>query len=275
MSGDLVPTSSSLNASHPLPKEQRLRNSFPRRLKTLETDRVFAGPYYAIGMNFEFGNPIFYKWSTTRDQSGVFRQPYPKDSWVPRRDIAFTSGGMWSEAAAREGGKLTTETIEQLLALNCVVKTDDHSNRDVIDVFTLVPDAMPLLSGQLKSSLDNEFPDVFEFIELPEVWNEAAQEPLPGGPYYLTNLLARQDSWDKGKTQFYVHKRGDGSQYTVASSKTGERFINRGFAAAFPIWRDKVTSDVICTEHFRKVAESVGCKELLFTQIPVTRREQN
>ncbi|VVT00585.1 conserved hypothetical protein [Roseovarius sp. EC-HK134] len=222
-------------------------------------------------MNFEFGDPIFYTWSTTRDRSGIIKQPYPEDSWVPGRDIAFTSGGMWSETAVREGGRLTSETIEHLLALNCVVKTDANVSRDVVEDFAVMLDRMPLLSGQLKSSLDNEFPNVFEFIELPEVWNETTQGPLPGGPYYLTNLLARQDSWDKEKTKFYDFKRGDGSKYTEAAQT--QRFISGELVAEFPIWRDKVTSNVICTERFREVAEGAGCREWRFTELPFAKRE--
>jgi len=173
---------------------------------------------------------------------------------------------MWSETAVRDGGRLTSETIEHLLGFNCVVKTNAHVRRDVIEVFTTVLDRMPLLAGQLKSALENEFPNVFEFVELPEVWNETSQEPLPGGPYFLTNLLARTDSWDKEKTKFYEFRRGDGSKYVEAAQT--QRFIKEELTAEFPIWRDEVTSNVICTERFKEVAKGAGCKEWRFVELP-------
>lgn len=229
---------------------------------------IFSPPYYEIGMDFAYKTPVFYAWSATRDRSGIITMPYPETTWTPKRDIAFTSGGLWSDSVVKEGGRLTPETLDHLFALNCIVTTDLDVSRDVVDVFTGIPGAMPLLSGPLKSALDKEFPNVFEFIELPVVWNETTQGPLPGGPYYLTNLLTRLDSWDKQKSKFYHMKRGDGSPYVEVG--TTQRFIRSDLRAEFPIWRDKVTSDVICTERFREVAERAGCTEWDFTEIPTT-----
>jgi len=76
------------------------------------------------------------------------------------------------------------------------------------------------------------------------------------------------DSWDKKKTKFYNFKRGDGSNYIQAAQK--ERFNSGELVAEFPIWRDKVTSNVICTAQFREIAEGAGCKEWRFVELPKT-----
>lgn len=227
---------------------------------------LYSAPYYEIRMDFEFSDPIYYSWSKSRCSTGIIKQPYPDNLWVPRRDIEFTSGGMWSENAVKVGGELTPDTVEKLLSFHCIVEKDSNTKCEVISVFSSVLDQMPLVSCKLRNAISDAFPKIFEFVELPEVWNETASCPLPGGPYNLANLLTRVDSWDKKESKFYEFTRRSGSRYTVV--KETQRFIDGRLIAKFPIWRDSVTSNVICTERFRWVAEDAGCKGWRFSEIP-------
>lgn len=229
---------------------------------------MYSSPYYEIRTNFEFSDPVYYAWSKTYAYAGIIQPPYPDGIWVPEKDIEFESGNAWSASAVTEGGRLLPETVENLRDFNCVVKTAANVKRDVIDVFATVLRTMPLLNEKLMSALSDEFPDVFEFVEIPEIWNEVSKSRLPGGPYYLTNLLTRINSWDTEKTKFYNFTRGDGTEYVEAASR--QRFISNSLTPKFPIWRDSITSNVICTDRFRKVAEGAGCQEWRFNEIPTS-----
>ncbi|OED49143.1 hypothetical protein AB838_08075 [Rhodobacteraceae bacterium (ex Bugula neritina AB1)] len=213
--------------------------------------------YYLIKSDFENGKALDYSWSRDKTLQGVFRVPLPSDEWVPRRDIRFENGGVLSYEAVLKGARLTSETVRELRKLNCVVRPEFEGPRDTIAVFSVNIDKIPLVSLKLKTALEQEFTDAFEFVCIEQVWDEVRDCPVPGGPYFLANLLKRVDSWDKGKTEIHSVTRKNGTTFNTANISKG--VIDEGAVAGENIWRDMVTSDVFCSETFRDFLIDIGC----------------
>lgn len=223
---------------------------------------------YLIGMDFEPEMSMFYNWSRSTSIEDVFRVPLPRDEWVPRRDIRFETGGVHSYGAILQGGRLTETTKQELAKLYCVVQSQSGTARETIDSFSVILYDFPLVSSRLKSALEDSFAGTFEFAAVEQVWNEVHDSPLPGGPYYMANLLNRIDSWDKERSVIYSMTRKDGTTYNTTN--TSKSALLESALENASIWRDTVTSDVLCTETFRDFVTEVGCVGWSFREVSVT-----
>ncbi|MFW8594393.1 imm11 family protein [Cribrihabitans neustonicus] len=223
---------------------------------------------FVIRMDFEAEMSMFYSWSRTTSLEGVFRVPLPRDEWVPRRDIRFEHGSVRSYGALLRGGRLTEATKHELAKLHCVVQSQSGTARETIDSYSINMDKIPLVNGRLKSALEDRFAGVFDFAPVNQVWNEVHDCPLPGGPYYMANLLARIDSWDKEKSVIHSVTRKNGTSFN--STNTSKSALLESALEDASIWRDTVTGDVLCTEDFRDFVTEAGCAGWSFREISVT-----
>ncbi|MDC0659647.1 hypothetical protein N6L27_16720 [Leisingera sp. SS27] len=223
---------------------------------------------FLIEMDFEPEMPMFYNWSRSTSREGVFRLPFPWDEWVPERDIRFETGGVHSYGTILKGGRLTETTKQELAKLYCVVKSQSGAARETIDGFSVNMDKTPLVNSRLKSALEDSFAGTFEFAAVEQVWNEVHDSPLPGGPYYMANLLKRLDGWDKERSVIYSMTRKDGTTYNTTN--TSKSALLESALENASIWRDSVTRDVLCTETFRDFVTEVGCAGWSFREVSVT-----
>ncbi|UWR87834.1 imm11 family protein [Phaeobacter inhibens] len=220
-----------------------------------------------IEQDFEDNKALANAWSRSRSFDGTFKLPFSPNEWVPQRDIRFENGGVFSYEATLKGANFTSETKRELNNLHCVVQSKTGECRETIGVFSVNLSEIPLVNYRLMATLERSLPASFEFFAVDEVWDEVHNSVLPGGAYYLVNLLTRIDSWDKSRTTIYSNTRKDGTTYNTAN--ISKSFLRGDAIGGASIWRDTVTSHVLCTETFRKLVEDVGCEGWSFREIRV------
>jgi hypothetical protein len=222
---------------------------------------------FKIGWAAESEGGLPYQWSRDNTLQGVFRAPMSEDEWTPRRDLRFEHGGPGSDGALLLGGQLTEPTKAELRKLWYVTQPKTRGPRANIGHFSRLLDDIPLVSDRLRTAIEGHDGGVFEFVKVETVWDMTHDCPLGGGPFYLSNLLARLDCLDKEASAIKSIPRFDGT--TFNSVNENRTFIAKSVVQCASIWRDTTASGVYCSASFRELLEVSGCSGWSFTEVPV------
>jgi hypothetical protein len=222
--------------------------------------------FFEVERDFETDMFRRFGWSETPLWAGVLAIARRQSGWLPSRDIRFEHGGAQSYGALAKGGRLTPATLETMRAHYAVAAPTGGKPMEVIDCFSIILSQMPLVSAPLARALE-VFGDALELVESTRVTDGETGAPVEGGPFWLINVLDRRDGWDRARSEIVVIPRADG---TSANAVHGTRRALRADAVADGIiWRDSLTSNVLCSDRFREVAQAVGCGGWFFREVPI------
>ncbi|WNZ54053.1 hypothetical protein QT397_02060 (plasmid) [Microbulbifer sp. MKSA007] len=213
-------------------------------MQVSEIDRDFEFSHYAKGV-----------WSSDHTHKSAFEL----DAWNPVFNLVFDADGRVDASTVRQYSKhWLVITVKELVPL------------DVIGVLSQNPRLMPAVNVRLKDAFQRVAPGAAQFIEVDQTWAEYQDCPVPGGPFYLTNLLVSQDSWDPDAMEINKMKRRDGSSMELVEG--AKRAVRQSALTSNPIWRESRTGHVLCTDVMKEALQAAGCRGWCFRPVTVTER---
>ncbi|KZL26095.1 imm11 family protein [Pseudovibrio sp. Ad37] len=210
---------------------------------------------FEITRDFEFKHYANGIWSADRTQKSALKL----NAWNPVLNLSFDENGRIDPSDASKFTKnWFVITVKELVPL------------DVIGVLSQDPRLMPAVNAVVKDALERVAPGTAQFIEIDQIWAEYQNCAVPGGPFYLANLLVSQDSWDSDAMTISKMEKRDGSSMELVEG--ARRAVRQSALTSLPIWRESRTGHVLCTDVMKDALQAAGCRGWYFRPVTVTER---
>ncbi|WP_040616054.1 imm11 family protein [Roseibium sp. TrichSKD4] len=180
------------------------------------------------------------------------------DKWIPALETKLL-----------DGKNITVESRAEYLSRWYVLNSDTLvQSYFILGDFSKLRLSFPLFSASLKKIFESVIPDGFEYIEIEKVWAEKQACPIPGGPFYLANLLVERDTWDDELTEIYPMTRVDGTRYESIDGT--KKFVQKSKLHGATIWRECRTNHVLCTQEVKDILQKAGVQGIHFQSVRVS-----
>ena len=189
------------------------------------------------------------------DQEKEVPVPVPEDWWYAAHAMEYTHDGRF--------GPITRQRIsEQWVRINPRL-------RELPDTMGLVyEDGKPplIVSGALKSAIQALDADICDFVTVGKIWDRRFEREIVDFDYHFMAPLVQLDSWDREATDLAEIMRDDGTSWFAVNYP---RAVRRDVVEGRWLWKDALTRTLLCSDAFRVIMQSVGCRGLKFYEIPV------
>lgn len=197
---------------------------------------------------------------------------YVRGVWsIDQSHESILKEGAWKarrHSRLHEDGRLFAEDVSRFQSHWLVVNVRPLPELHVIGEFNNARTDFPVVNQNLRDALDRVNPAGFEFAEITQVWAEKQACLVPGGPFYLTNLLTERDTWDEENTEIYKIKHVDG--HDIERIDGTNKTVRSSELDGATIWRETRTGHVLCTEPVRQQLEDAGCRGWKFRPVQIS-----
>lgn len=223
---------------------------------------------YQPHFNPESRQGVRFFWSRSKLEEDAYTAKTPPSEISPWKATSFEHGGVYSVGALVKPSRLTQASITSFQNAHPLIKSDYDGPFDVLGNYSILLAEFPLMSDRLKVTLEENCIGVFEFTQVRTPWNVTTGKLVSGGPFWHANLLARHDAWDHDKTVFSIHQTPNGGSVNLLKKSTSTVLASR--LGGKTIWRDPVSSEVLCGQVLKDIFESLGIDGWDFSPIKVT-----
>ncbi|GHB35090.1 hypothetical protein GCM10007094_25720 [Pseudovibrio japonicus] len=208
---------------------------------------------FEIDRDYESEHRVKGLWSPDHTKESAHKL----DAWNPGFNLVFDATG-----------KVAPDDINRFRESWLVITVKDLVDFDAIGVFSQHQRSMPAINAAMKKAFEHVAPNAAQFIETDKVWAEYQDRQVPGGPFYVTNLLVSQDSWDSDAMEISKMTRKDGSSFELVEG--AKRAVRSSSLTDNPIWRESRTGHVLCTDVMKEALQAAGCRGWYFRPVTVT-----
>ncbi|WP_421980208.1 imm11 family protein [Roseibium sp.] len=208
---------------------------------------------YELDADFDTRSYVRGVWSIDQSHDSIIKE----GAWKARR-----------QSRLHEDGRLFAEDISKYQTHWLVVNVCPLPELHIIGEFNTFRTGFPVVNQKLRDALERVNPGGFEFVEITQVWAEKQACLVPGGPFYVTNLLTERDTWDEKSTEIYKIKHVDG--HDVERIDGTKKTVRSSALHGATIWRESRTGHVLCTEPVKQQLEEAGCRGWKFRPVHIS-----